>query len=127
MALGHLSLTNLRWLSKKEVSVGLLNGVVWSIIVAIATYIWFEDTAIALIIATAMILNLIATSIADIISSFYAQSSWIESGTFWRGSSVNPLTIIVGFLSFPGLTGMAISIMKNRLIDSKDNFIIIFF
>lgn len=105
MALGHLSITNLRWLSKKEVSVGLLNGVVWSIIVAVATYAWFENVGIALIIAAAMILNLIAASISGVIVPFALNRLGFDPAL--SGAVVlTTVTDIVGFLSFLGLASL---------------------
>ena len=105
MALGHLSMANLHWLSKKEVSVGLLNGVVWSIIVGIVTYAWFENTGIALIIAAAMILNLIAASISGVIVPFALNRAGFDPAL--SGAVVlTTVTDIVGFLSFLGLASV---------------------
>ena len=66
LALGQIANANVRWLALKELSVGALNGVVWALVVALVSYVWFRDPGIAAIIATAMILNLLAAALSGI-------------------------------------------------------------
>jgi len=102
LALGQVSVSNLRWLARKEVAVGIINGVVWSIIVAIVTYAWFQDAGIAAIIALAMILNLIAASISGVIIPFALNRIGLDPAL--SGAVVlTTVTDVVGFLSFLGL------------------------
>ena len=39
--------------------VGLLNGIGWSAVVAVFTYLWFNDWRIGMVIAGAMVINLV--------------------------------------------------------------------
>jgi len=46
LALGQVSRSNRNWLVGKEVIVGLLNGIVWALVIAAIAVIWFDDYAI---------------------------------------------------------------------------------
>ena len=59
MALGQLSRSNRRWVFNKEVMVGLFNGVIWAVVVALIATFWFEDYMVGLVIAAALIINLV--------------------------------------------------------------------
>lgn len=51
LSLWQVSSFNLRWLGNKELVIGLLNGALWSVVVAIITFFWFHDVTLALIIS----------------------------------------------------------------------------
>ena len=44
-ALGQIGAGNTRWILTKEAIVGLLNGLLWAVVVAIIAYAWFGDGA----------------------------------------------------------------------------------
>jgi len=102
LALSQVTKSNLRWLGNKEMAVGLLNGVAWSIVVAIVTFAWFQDTGIALIIAAAMVLNLIAASLSGVLIPVILVRMAIDPAL--PGPVIlTTVTDIIGFLSFLGL------------------------
>ena len=102
LALGQVSKTNLRWLSNKEVLVGLLNGVGWAVIVALVTYLWFQSIGIAGVIAAAMVLNLVAASASGVLVPVILDRMGIDPAL--SGAVVlTTVTDIVGFMSFLGL------------------------
>jgi len=102
LALGQVSKTNLRWLSNKEVLVGLLNGVAWAVIVALVTYLWFQSIGIAGVIAAAMVLNLVAASASGVLVPVVLDRMGIDPAL--SGAVVlTTVTDIVGFMSFLGL------------------------
>lgn len=102
MTLGQVSKTNLRWLTNKEVLVGLLNGVVWSLVVGIVTFAWFQQMGIALIIAAAMVLNLFVAALSGVLIPVVLERFGIDPAL--SGAVVlTTVTDIVGFLSFLGL------------------------
>ena len=51
MALDQIVRSNVRWLFFKELMVGVLNGLVWSLVVALVAFLWFKHAGIAVIIA----------------------------------------------------------------------------
>jgi len=102
LALGQVSSANLRWLSNKELAVGLLNGIAWSLVVALVTYAWFQDMGIALIIAAAMVLNLVAAAFSGVLIPVILNRMGIDPAL--SGAVVlTTVTDVVGFLSFLGL------------------------
>lgn len=102
LALGQVSSANLRWLGNKELAVGLINGLAWAFIVAIVTFFWFQDAAIALIIAAAMILNLLAAALSGVLIPVTLNRMGIDPAL--SGAVVlTTVTDIIGFLSFLGL------------------------
>ncbi|MFC1589693.1 magnesium transporter [Pseudomonadota bacterium] len=102
LALGQVSSANLRWLGNKELLVGLLNGITWSIVVAIITFIWFQETGIALIMAAAMMLNLVAAAFSGVLIPVILDRMGVDPAL--SGAVVlTTVTDIVGFLSFLGL------------------------
>lgn len=102
LALGQVSSSNLRWLGNKELTVGLLNGFAWAVVVAIVTYLWFQDAGIALIIAAAMMLNLIAAAFSGVLIPVVLTRMGVDPAL--SGAVVlTTVTDIVGFLSFLGL------------------------
>ena len=102
LALGQISKTNLRWLGNKELAVGFLNGCAWAVVVAVVTFIWFQNIGIALIIAAAMMLNLVAAAASGVLIPVVLTRMGIDPAL--SGAVVlTTVTDIVGFLSFLGL------------------------
>ncbi len=102
LALGQVSQSNLRWLGDKELKVGLLNGCVWSLVVAVVTYAWFEDIAISLIIAVAMLFNLLAAAFSGVLIPVILKRIGVDPAL--SGAVIlTTVTDIIGFLSFLGL------------------------
>lgn len=102
LALGQVSKANLRWLGNKEIMVGLLNGVAWAIVVAAVTYAWFEDSGIAVVIAVAMVLNLLAAAFSGVLIPVLLDRMGIDPAL--SGAVVlTTVTDVIGFLSFLGL------------------------
>ena len=106
MAVGQISRSNLSWLLNREFFVGLINGILWSIVVASASIFWFEDTTIGIVIATAMIINLVIAAIAGTILPIFLKSRNIDPALA-GGVILTTITDVVGFLSFLGLATLA--------------------
>ncbi|MDX2504670.1 MAG: magnesium transporter [Gammaproteobacteria bacterium] len=105
MALDQIASSNVRWLAIKEVGVGALNGLVWSLIVACVSYLWFREPAISIIIATAMMLNLLAAALSGIFIPLILKRLGIDPAL--SGAVVlTTVTDIIGFLSFLGLASL---------------------
>jgi len=102
LALGQVSTSNLRWLGNKELAVGVLNGVAWALVVAIVTFLWFQEIGISLVIASAMLLNLIAAALSGVLIPVILTRMNIDPAL--SGAVVlTTVTDVVGFLSFLGL------------------------
>jgi magnesium transporter len=102
LALDQIAKSNVRWLTLKELGVGVLNGMVWSIVVALVAYLWFFDAGIAAIIAVATILNLLAAALSGIWIPLLLNRMGIDPAL--SGAVIlTTVTDIIGFLSFLGL------------------------
>lgn len=105
LALDQIARSNVRWLIIKEVGVGLLNGAVWSIVVALVSFMWFKDMGIALILAVAMLLNLLFAAISGISIPLVLKRIGIDPAL--SGAVIlTTVTDIIGFLSFLGLASL---------------------
>ncbi len=105
LALDQIATANVRWLTTKEFLVGATNGVVWSIVVAIVSYLWFGDMGIALIIGVAMILNLLAAALSGVAIPLLLHR-WGIDPALSGAVILTTVTDIIGFLSFLGLATM---------------------
>ncbi len=102
MALGQISRNNLRWLLGKEFITGTINGLLWASVIGFVASYWFDDYKIGLIIAAAMLINLLTAALAGALLPVLLKSVRIDPAL--AGSVVlTTVTDVVGFLSFLGL------------------------
>ena len=52
---------------QRELAVSIINGIVLSVLVAVSTYLWFQEITIALLISFALIINLVSSVFAGIL------------------------------------------------------------
>jgi magnesium transporter len=102
IALGQIGLSNQSWLINREFLVGLLNGLLWSLVVAAAASLWFEDWMIGAIIAAAMVINLITAGVAGAVIPL-AMKRYSIDPALAGGVVLTTVTDVVGFMSFLGL------------------------
>lgn len=102
LALGQIDRTNARGVFRKEVLVGVLNGVLWAVIVATAAYLWFGDWRIGAVIAGAMAINLFVAAGAGFALPLALKRIGIDPALA-GGVVLTTITDVVGYLSFLGL------------------------
>jgi magnesium transporter len=102
MALGQIASSNRNWLVNREFLVGVLNGILWSVVVAIAASLWFNDWLIGAIIAAAMVINLITAALAGTLIPLFMKGLDIDPALA-GGVVLTTVTDVVGFMSFLGL------------------------
>ena len=102
MALGQVARGNLKPILRKEVLVGLLNGVVWAIVVGIVSALWFRDVPLGVVIAAAMTINLAVAALAGVLVPLTLKRMDIDPALA-GGVVLTTVTDVVGFLSFLGL------------------------
>ena len=102
IALGQIAKTNVKPLLIKELSIGILNGIFWSCVVAIVVILWFGKLSLGVIIGASMIINLIIAAFAGatipIILKRYGIDPAIAGGVI-----LTTVTDVVGFVTFLGL------------------------
>ena len=66
LALGQVGDSNSRWLLYKELVVGIINGLVWALVIATVVGFWKEDLKLGIIIAAAMAVNMTVAGLAGV-------------------------------------------------------------
>ena len=102
MALGRVNDSNARWLMAKEFMIGVLNGLVWAVVVGAITVTFFSGPEVALLIACAVALNLIIAALAGFLVPVVLQRINIDPAIA-GGVVLTTVTDVVGFASFLGL------------------------
>jgi magnesium transporter len=102
IALGQISKTNIRPLIIKELSVGVLNGIVWSCVVGGIVIAWFDNLYLGLIIGISMIINLLIAALAGATIPMILKRYGIDPAIA-GGVILTTVTDVVGFMTFLGL------------------------
>lgn len=105
MALGQIDTSNAGRLIIKELSVGVLNGLVWATIIGLITNLWFDDIQLGLIIGAAIIVNLITGALAGAIVPLLLKKMGADPA-LGGGVVLTTITDVIGFLSFLGLAAL---------------------
>lgn len=101
MALGHVSPGNSRWLVSKELAIGFLNGVIWAVLIATVIALWKQNLELGLIIAFAMLMNMIAAGLAGATLPIAMKKLKIDPAL--AGSVIlTTITDVVGIFAFLG-------------------------
>ena len=101
-AIGHIDSNNVGWLLRREFLVGLGNGILWAGVIATATYFWFSDIKISMIIGAAIIINLVVAAMAGAFLPIWLKRLNIDPAL--AGSVLlTTITDVIGFLAFLGL------------------------
>ena len=101
-ALNQISKNNLRDLLTREVAIGLLNGMLWAIIVAALVWLWFGDIHIGLIIGAALIANLVTAAYAGAMLPILMRRMGVDPALA-GGVALTTVTDVVGLTVFLGL------------------------
>ena len=101
-ALDQVEKANTAWLIKRELVVGALNGILWSIVVAGVAVLWFQHYTIGLIIGMAIIINLIVGTFSGVLLPILLKTRGIDPALA-GGVLLTTITDVVGFLAFLGL------------------------
>ena len=102
LALGQVGPANSRTLMIKEILVSIMNSMIWSVVVAIIATAWFQNTDIGLIIAAALMINLVCAALAGFSIPLALKQLGIDPAL--AGSVLlTTVTDVVGFMAFLGL------------------------
>ena len=101
-ALDQIGSSNSRLLILKEASIGVLNGILWSSVVALAVYLWFESIFLGIVIASALLINLIIGAISGVSLPLILARFKIDPA-LTGGVILTTITDIVGFISLLGI------------------------
>ena len=105
IALGQVEKKNIKWLFSKEFAVGAINGLCFSLVTGLVVALWFDNPMLAVIMASAMVLNLLTAAIAGTLIPIILKAFNADPAV--AGSVVlTTITDVVGFVSFLGLSSV---------------------
>ncbi|EAQ23511.1 magnesium transporter [Roseovarius sp. 217] len=102
LATKDLTVSNVWRVLRREVLVGLINGVIFALVMGAVGMIWFGGPELGYVIAAAMVINLVVAGLAGaaipVVMDRMGFDPALGSGTF-----VTTVTDVVGFFAFLGL------------------------
>ncbi|NRD75513.1 magnesium transporter [Shewanella sp. VB17] len=102
IALGQIGPSNSRWLIGKELAIGFLNGLLWSVFVFIAIWVWKEDLALGALIGGAMLINMTIAGFAGACIPLLLKKMNIDPALA-GGMALTTVTDVIGLFAFLGL------------------------
>ena len=102
LALHQISASNAMSFLFKELAVGAVNGVVWSVVVAGVAAAWFDNVPLGMMLGGAMIINLSCAALAGVLIPLFLQKRGIDPALA-GGVLLTTVTDVIGFMSFLGL------------------------
>ncbi len=102
LALRQVTASNSAKLLNKEVSVGLVNGLIWAVVVSVVAGLWFHNSHIGLLLGAAMLINLAFAAAAGVLIPVMLDKMGIDPALA-GGVLLTTVTDVVGFMAFLGL------------------------
>ena len=91
-----------RHLLRRELAVGLLNGLLFSIVVAAIAIVWYKDIPLGIVMAAAILLNLVAGALAGALIPGILKKMSIDPALA-GGVVLTTVTDVIGIVAFIGL------------------------
>ena len=102
LALEQITQSNAWRLLLRELALGLLNGFLWALVVAIIAFFWFNSAQLGIVFGIALALNLLTGALAGTLIPLILQRLGIDPALA-GGVILISATDVIGFLSFLGL------------------------
>lgn len=102
LALGQITPQTYWTLMRKELGVGLINGFLWAVVICGVTYLWFGDWIIGIVIALAIVINILVAAFSGVVIPVWLEKARIDPAL--SGSVIlTTVTDVIGFFVFLGL------------------------
>lgn len=102
IATGQVTFGNALALAKQELGIAVINGVGWSVLIAVVTYYWFGSLVIGVTIAIAVLLNIVIAALSGVYIPVILDRLKIDPAL--SGAVIlTTVTDVFGFLTFLGL------------------------
>ncbi len=105
IATKDLTTANVWRVIRREVLVGLVNGLAFAIIIAIVGVIWFGSPVLGIVLFLAMVINMVVAGLAGTVIPVILDKLKIDPALA-SGAFVTTVTDIVGFFAFLGLAAV---------------------
>ena len=102
LATKDLTSSNFWRVIRREALVGLANGFAFAALMGLVGYFWFGNALLGVVIATAMVINLVVAGLAGIFVPVSLEKMGVDPALA-SGAFVTTVTDVVGFFAFLGL------------------------
>ncbi|MEY8801492.1 magnesium transporter [Leisingera sp. XS_AS12] len=102
MATRDLTGSNVWRVIRREVLVGLVNGLIFALVMGVVGLVWFGSPALGGVIAVAMVVNMVVAGLAGTVIPVLLEKIGIDPALA-SGAFVTTVTDVVGFFAFLGL------------------------
>ncbi len=102
LATKDLTTANVWRVIRREVLVGLFNGMIFAVAMGIIGFLWFGSPALGYVIGAAMVINLVVAGLAGTVIPVLLERIGIDPALA-SGAFVTTVTDVVGFFAFLGL------------------------
>ena len=92
---------------RREVLVGLINGVIFAVVMGVVGVVWFGGPELGYVIAAAMVINLVVAGFAGTVIPVLLERMGIDPALA-SGAFVTTVTDVVGFFAFLGLAAVVL-------------------
>mgnify|MGYP001213527405 CR=1 FL=1 len=90
---------------RRELLVGLVNGLVFAVVMGAIGWIWFDTMMLGVVLAAAMVINLVVAGLAGTMVPVALEKAGIDPALA-SGAFVTTVTDVVGFFAFLGLASV---------------------
>ncbi len=114
LALGQISKGNTKSLLIKEILLGLINGLIWAFVVFLISTLLFDDAGIGIVVAMAMLLNLLIAPFVGVLLPIVLRKLDIDPAL--AGSVLlTTITDIIGYAAVLGLAAMLLPYIRSLI------------
>lgn len=102
LALGQITPQTYWTLMRKELGVGLINGLLWAVVIFVVTWFWFDNIVIGSVIAMAIVINIFVAAFSGVVIPVWLEKAKVDPAL--SGSVIlTTVTDVIGFFVFLGL------------------------
>ncbi|WP_233488126.1 magnesium transporter [Nereida ignava] len=92
---------------RREVLVGLVNGLIFAVVMGVVGVLWFGSPVLGAVIGVAMVVNLVIAGLAGTVIPVALEKLGVDPALA-SGAFVTTVTDVVGFFAFLGLAAMVL-------------------
>ena len=107
LATKDLTSSNVRRVVGRELVVGMLNGAAFAVVMGLVALLWFGSPLIGLVIAFAMVVNLVVAALAGVLVPVTMEKLGVDPALA-AGTFVTTVTDVVGFFAFLGVASLVL-------------------
>jgi magnesium transporter len=107
LATRDLTESNALRVVRREAMAGLLNGLIFAVVMGIVGVIWFGSPAIGFVISVAMVVNLMVAGLSGVLVPLALDKFGVDPALA-AGTFVTTVTDVVGFFAFLGLASVVL-------------------